>query len=119
MKSLRQSPPSLRLRQYATANRASLTLSERILWERLKCRQLGVQFRRQVPLLGCFIVDFLAPSVGLVVEVDGAYHSKQLVKDARRDRKLRRAGVRVLRLPAELVLAEVERAVEMLRQHIG
>src|SRR5258706_11821368 len=113
MKSLRQSPPSLRLQQFSSANRASLTRSERLLWERLKCRQLGVQFRRQVPLLGCFIADFFAPSVGLVVEVDGAYYSKRLAKDARRDRKLRRAGFRVLRLPAELVLVEVERAVEL------
>ena len=38
------------LGQYAHRNRAELTRSEARLWSALKARQLGVQFRRQVPL---------------------------------------------------------------------
>jgi len=51
----------------------------------------------QVPLLG-FIADFYAPSARLVVEVDGAYHARRVTADARRDRKLTRAGHRIVRL---------------------
>ena len=48
-----------------------------------------------------FIVDFLALSARLVVEVDGGYHAQRGRADARRDEKLRRAGYRVLRVRAE------------------
>jgi hypothetical protein len=51
-----------------------------------------------------FIADFVAPSARLIVEVDGGCHARRCSADARRDRCLRRAGYRVLRLPAELVL---------------
>lgn len=90
------------------------TASERLLWQRLKGRQLGVQFRRQV-IWGSFILDFFASSVGLVVEVDGGYHAERRAADARRDEKLRRAGLMVVRVAAELVVADVERAVAVVR----
>jgi very-short-patch-repair endonuclease len=44
---------------------------EQLLWARIRGLRLGVVFRRQVPLLGRFIADFLAPSQRLVVEIDG------------------------------------------------
>ena len=46
------------LEQCAWANRQVLTPSEARLWSALKARQLGVQFRREVPLAGRYIVDF-------------------------------------------------------------
>jgi len=76
------------------------------LWRALRSSQLGVAFRRQVPLLG-FIVDFFAPSVRLVIEVDGGYHAQRLSADSRRDRKLDRAGHRVLRVQAEQVMRDL------------
>ena len=63
------------LEQCAWANRQVMTPSELRLWSALKARQLGAQFRREVPLAGRYIVDFCAPSVRLVVEVDGAITS--------------------------------------------
>ena len=65
-----------------------LTESEAVLWSALKARQLGVSFRRQVPVTGLFIADFLASSFKLIVEVDGAIHARKPGPDARRDRKL-------------------------------
>ncbi len=87
----------------ARAMRFEPSPSESLLWRALSGRKLGVQFRRQV-LIDRFIADFLAPSLALVVEVDGAYHGRRRAADARRDEKLRRLGYRVLRLYAELVL---------------
>jgi len=83
-----------------------------VLWQALRCCQLGVQFRRQVVVHG-FIVDFLAPSARLVVEVDGAHHMLQRGADKRRDRALAAAGLSVLRLPAQLVLGNSQAAVEL------
>jgi adenine-specific DNA-methyltransferase len=64
-----------------------------------------------VPLLGRYIADFLAPAARLIVEVDGGYHASRVRADARRDETLRRAGYRVLRLPAELVRRDLAAAL--------
>jgi very-short-patch-repair endonuclease len=66
-----------------------------------------------------FIVDFAAPAVRLVVEVDGGYHDGRRKADARRDRELGRLGWRVLRLPVGLVERELERAVECVVEAVG
>ncbi len=44
------------------------------LWQKLRNRQLGVDFRRQHPA-GIFVLDFYAPSIGLAVELDGGQHA--------------------------------------------
>lgn len=115
----RTSTQLLRIQAHASVMRQQPTASERALWQRLKGRQLcGVQFRRQVPW-DSFILDFFASSVGLAVEVDGPYHVERRAADARRDRRLQRAGLAVLRLPAELVLSDVEQAVALVRAALG
>ena len=95
--------------------RRAPTSSEALLFEALRGGALGVSFRRQVPLLGRYIVDLLAPAVRLVVEVDGGYHGTRHAPDARRDRALGRAGYAVLRLEADLVMRELPVAVERVR----
>ena len=50
---------------------------------------------------------FYAPSVRLVVEVDGGYHARRVTADTRRDRKLARAGYRVLRVEAPEVMRDL------------
>jgi len=101
---------------FARAMRREPTPSERALWEALSGSKLGVGFRRQALVAGC-IVDFLAPSRKLVVEVDGGYHrtAAQRRADAHRDRRLERAGFRVLRLPAELVLTSIAEVTRLVR----
>src|SRR6188768_4258876 len=95
---------------HAHTMRQAPTDSEARLWRALRSSQLGVAFRRQVPLLG-FIADFYAQRARLVFEIDGGYHARRVTADARRDRKLARAGHRVLRLQAELVLRDLPAAV--------
>jgi very-short-patch-repair endonuclease len=104
---------ALKLRGHAASMREAATASERALWQLLRGGQLGVVFRRQVPLLGFCIADFLAARARLVVEVDGPYHATAARRraDARRDRRLCRAGYRVLRLTAEEVLEQPARAL--------
>jgi very-short-patch-repair endonuclease len=104
-----------RIAFFARQHRSSLTESEARLWSALRARQLGVTFRRQVPVGGQFIVDFLAPAVRLIVEVDGAYHLRRQRADESRDRKLARLGYRVVRVNAELVLKNLAAAVALVR----
>jgi very-short-patch-repair endonuclease len=95
-----------------TACVAAATESEEALWRALRSSQLGVRFRRQVVLLDRFIVDFYAPSHRLVVEVDGKYHARRRVRDARRQRALERAGYRMVRVDAEQVRSDLPAVLE-------
>ena len=85
------------LGQRARELRGRETESERRLWQCLVSSKLGVAFRRQY-VVGGRIADFAAPSLRLVVEVDGSSHAGRARADARRDRELARLGWRVLRL---------------------
>jgi very-short-patch-repair endonuclease len=109
------SPAHVRLVAHASQMRAVPTQSEHLLWQRLRGNQLGVAFRRQVPIGGRFIADFLAPKARLVVEVDGGYHKLRQAADERRDRLLGRLGYRVLRITAELVERDIGAAVAAVR----
>jgi very-short-patch-repair endonuclease len=99
--------------------RHSETESERILWAAIRGRALGVQFRRQVPIAGLFIGDFVASEVKLVVEVDGGWHAHRGTADARKDAKLQRLGFTVLRLPAKLVERQLPIALQHIREAIA
>jgi very-short-patch-repair endonuclease len=90
--------------------RHNLTDSEQILWRRISGKQLGVAFRRQVPI-GKYVADFAAPAVRLIIEVDDRSHELKRTADARRDRNLGRLGYRVLRIPAALVRSNPAEAV--------
>ena len=70
---------------------------------------LGIQFYRQ-RTLGPYIVDFFAPAVKLVVEVDGGQHltDEGRAYDARREAVLMRMGLRVLRFDNRQVLLETD-----------
>ena len=103
-----------RLGQRAADMRNAPTASEALLWAELRGSRLGVGFRRQV-VIGRYIVDFAAPSVKLVVEVDGGYHAARGKADARRDTVLAELGWRVVRVQAALVMRDVAEAVLAVR----
>lgn len=90
--------------------RFNATASESRLFAAIRARNLGVAFRRQVPV-GRHGVDFLAREERLVVEVDDQYHASRSKAYAHRDEALRRLGYRVLRLEAELVMRDLPAAV--------
>ena len=90
--------------------RCAQTRAELVLWQRLRRKQLsGIQFYRQRPI-GPYIVDFYAPSIKLVIELDGSHHHlpEQAAQDAARDRYLRALGLTVLRFDNDRVLRDVE-----------
>jgi very-short-patch-repair endonuclease len=108
---------ALQVRGYANRMRQNCTPSERALWGRLRAKQLGVHFRRQVPLLERYIVDFWSPRARLAVEIDGGYHeqARHQRADARRDQRLEDAGYRVLRISATLVTHDLDAAVTLVK----
>lgn len=96
--------------------RKNMTDSERVLWSRLRGKQLlGVQFYRQKPI-GEYVVDFFTPRARLVVEVDGSQHmtDKHTEKDKHRDQYLAAIGLRVLRFNSREVFEETDAVVEVI-----
>ncbi|MGC4070817.1 MAG: DUF559 domain-containing protein [Polyangiaceae bacterium] len=69
--------------------------------------------------IGRYIADFAAPSVNLIVEVDGACHQQRKAADARRDRDLRRLGYTVLHLEAGLIMQQLPLALHALRAAVS
>ena len=109
-------PYNRSLKNHARHLRVNMTDSERRLWSRLRRKQLlGVQVYRQKPL-GPYIVDFYAPRVDLVIEIDGSQHfeSEHAARDVQRDAYLRRQGLGVLRFTNIEVLNRLNAVVEVI-----
>ena len=89
-----------------------MSLPEVLLWQVMRRGQHGLRFRRQHPF-GPYILDFYCAERRLAVEVDGYSHSvgDRPAHDERRDDWLNGQGVRVLRLPAETVLKDMDAVV--------
>ena len=92
-----------------------MTPAERILWARLRRRQLhGAYFRRQ-HAIGSFIVDFVCTAAKLVIEVDGEIHDKQSEYGHERDMWLiQQSGYRILRFANIQVIRDIEAATAVI-----
>lgn len=95
-----------RLRQNATD-------AERLLWQRLRSRQLaGYKFRRQATV-GPYIVDFLCVGTKLVIEADGGQHSPD--RDAERTAWLEARGLRVARFWNNDILQNIDGVLQSIQ----
>ncbi|MGA9350824.1 MAG: endonuclease domain-containing protein [Anaerolineae bacterium] len=99
---------SAQIQQRACELRQQMTPAEKLLWSRLRNRQLGgLKFRRQHPL-GPFVADFYCAERRLVVEIDGDIHDLQPDRDAARTEQFEQYGYRVIRFHNEQVLTSIE-----------
>ena len=113
-------PYNKNLKQPSRDLRNNMTDAEKLLWSRLRNKQiLGLQFYRQKPILN-FIVDFYCPSANLVVECDGSQHftDEGLETDRVRDEALAELGLVVLRFDNGQVMEEIDAVVEFIYQFI-
>jgi very-short-patch-repair endonuclease len=86
-----------KLKPLARQMRKDPTAAEAKLWQRLRKNQIrGIKFRRQFAIER-FITDFCAPSIRLIIEVDGPTHEYTQAEDAIRQVYLESAGFTVLR----------------------
>jgi len=88
--------------------RREATPFERMVWSKLKNRQLGHGFRRQ-HAVGPYILDFYCPALKLCVELDGDSHGYDgaIAHDARRTEYLAGRGIRAIRFWNEAVREDV------------
>ena len=107
------------LKAYAKENRANPTLAEDILWQHLRCGQIGIKFLRQ-HIIGDYIADFASREQGLIIEVDGAYHTEpqQQIEDALREEALEQMGYHVLRFTNEEILYDIDNVITQIENQL-
>jgi very-short-patch-repair endonuclease len=86
------------LKEFARELRTeSVSKAEKFIWKAILSRkQTGERFLRQRPIDN-FIVDFFAPELGLIIEIDGSSHFNKGKYDFYRQRKLESLGYVFLR----------------------
>ena len=105
----------------ATQLRNNMTQAEKLLWNKLKDRNLFPhKFRRQHPV-DIFIVDFYCHHVKLVVEVDGDYHlnNEQAEYDIGRSAEIAGWGLKIIRFSNREVLQNLNLVVETIQKAIA
>jgi len=108
------------LRKNSRILRRNQTESEKLLWSCLRRKQIcDVQFYRQKPL-GNYIVDFYAPSVSLIIEIDGSQHfeKQHMQRDKKRDNYFAKLGLRTLRFTNADVFHSINDVAEAIYQEI-
>lgn len=105
------------LKDQARELRNNCTPSEKMLWEKLRGKQMkGYDFHRQKPL-DHYIVDFFCNELMLAIEIDGSVHLEEDIhnRDMRRQEAIEEYGVRFLRFKEKDVrnnLSGVVRVIE-------
>ena len=113
-------PYNKNLKPFAGELRNKLTDTELLLWFHLRQKQiLGVQFYRQ-KIIGDFILDFYAPAVRLVIEVDGSQHYEPegIEKDLSQDAYLNTLQIHVLRFDNHQVRRHLSSVLEEIYRHV-
>lgn len=108
------------LKAFARENRQNMTLAESVLWDALRAGSIdGLDFLRQY-IIGDYIVDFLCRDNGLIIEVDGGYHSepRQAEDDEQRTEWLESRGYHVLRSTNDEVLYDLENVLYEIEQNL-
>ena len=108
------------LKTIARVLRKNMTDAERLLWSRLRRKQIKrYQFYRQRKI-GNYLVDFYCPKANVVIEVDGGQHYSEpgTEFDNLRDKQLADLGLRVLRFSNMDVLQNIDGVIEYIYEYL-
>jgi very-short-patch-repair endonuclease len=104
--------------QRARELRNNPTPAEHKLWQVLRKHQrMNVRFRRQHPI-SPYVVDFCAPRLKLIIEVDGGQHMEQKEYDRQRTIYLESKGYQVLRFWNSEVMKDLNAVVIVIEEAI-
>ena len=111
-------PYNPKLKEYARKLRKNSTFTEIMLWNYLKGKQMkGFDFDRQRPIDN-YIVDFYCKDLQFAIEVDGESHYGNLKADKRREKRLNKLGVNVLRFDDMEIVYELDEVLKKIEQWI-
>lgn len=92
---------------YSRQLRSIQTNAEKLLWQKLRKRQLGVRFQRQYVFDNKYIVDFYCASLKLIIEINGGQHNDNHQDDIR-DNYIKKRGCKILRFWNNDILENIE-----------
>jgi very-short-patch-repair endonuclease len=98
------------LKFYARELRSeSVSRAEKYIWKALLSRRQlsNVRFLRQRPI-DRFIVDFFAPEIGLIIELDGSSHTNKGDYDRYREDRLKSLGFELIRFSEGEVIQDID-----------
>jgi very-short-patch-repair endonuclease len=102
------------LKEKAKYLRVHSTLSEVLLWNKIKRKQFfGLDFDRQ-KIIGNYIVDFYCPNLELIIEIDGKSHDWKGEYDLERNNYLIKLGLKVLHIGDKRVKQEMSNILGLL-----
>ena len=90
------------------------TLAEKMLWQELKNKKLGIKFRRQHPVEK-FILDFYAPEIKLAIELDGKIHKENKEYDELRTEYLNSKGIHLIHFWNSEIENNLEEVLEKIK----
>jgi len=94
------------------------TITEEILWRKLRKYQLKVKFRRQFSV-GNYILDFYCPERRLGIEVEGKIHLGRKDQDLYRLRTLEKElGIKLLRFQNEEVEQNLSGVIGLIKEEL-
>ncbi|MDH4471796.1 MAG: endonuclease domain-containing protein [Fluviicola sp.] len=108
-----------RLKEFARELRTeTISRAEKLIWKAVLSRkQTGERFLRQRPI-DQFIVDFFAPEIGLIIEIDGSSHANKGEYDRYREDKLKSLGYQLIRFSEGDVIHNLDEVHVRLRHVI-
>ena len=101
--------------------RNNMTEAEKIIWDKLKNRNVfKARFRRQHPI-GIFIADFYCHECKLAIEIDGEIHLKNEVieYDDGRSHDIEKYGIKILRFTNNEVFTGLNNIIEKILRAIA
>ena len=106
------------LKERAKALRKAGNFAEVVFWKQVRNWEFWqLDFDRQ-RVIGNYIVDFYAKSLGLVIEIDGESHNEEEDYDAKRDEFMISIGIRIFRISKLRVLHDLENVMVELEDYI-
>lgn len=96
-----------------------MTRAEKLLWDELKNKKLGVKFRRQYSI-GSYVVDFYSPELKLAIEVDGDTHNspEAIEYDKHREEEISNLKIKFLRFLNEDVFSDLNSVIQKIENEI-
>jgi leucyl-tRNA synthetase/very-short-patch-repair endonuclease len=109
-----------KFKEFGRNNRKNPTQAEDIMWQNLRNKKLGVNFRRQHSI-GEYIVDFVCLREKLVIEIDGSIHNEPEQKeyDEIRTVYLGFFGYRVIRFTNSQVINDLNYVLKNIRENLS
>jgi very-short-patch-repair endonuclease len=93
--------------------------AEKVLWQKIKRKQLGYRFLRQFSI-GRFVVDFYCPEKRIAIEIDGFTHSadNEIKKDMIKENYIKSLGLDLIRFKNSEIYNDMDLVLNFLNDRI-